>query len=97
MFIIGILLALLYIKINFGNSEGTNPKIFKPNIGLFIRNGHVYICNKHIHHWIIYSILLLIFNLINKYIISLSYLNLYNGFFITMIIHGLSYSDWNRF
>ena len=97
MFIVGILLAILYIKINFGNKEGSNPKIFKPNVGLFIRNGHIYICNKHIHHWIIYSFLLLTFNLFNTYLFPINYIHTFNGFFITMIIQGLTYKDWNQF
>ena len=53
--LMGILLGVIFILIFFGCKIRckTTPNI-KINMGNFIRNTHIYIFDKHIHHWMIY-------------------------------------------
>ena len=83
--LVGILLALLHIYIFFGFKI-----IPKSNI-----NYHINFI-IHWHHWLISFILLIILIIITK-IKDLKKLKRYKyyivGYLITMIIHGLLYSD----
>ena len=57
----------------------------KPEIKL--KNSSIFICNKHIHHWLLFLVLLLL---------SIPYKKKFNtlkGFSLIMILQGLSYRD----
>jgi len=88
-FLFGFIIGFLYCVITFGNKkEGSTPNI-SINLPPFIINGHIMLFGYHIHHWLIFSIILFC---IRKY----NY-NILKGFSVFMILHGLSYNDWYKF
>ena len=90
-FISGILAALFFIQLFICNSEGEPPK-YQINCDDFFINGSFYIGSRHIHHWLIFLIILII--IIPYYIFYPSNLGRFiGGFSILMILHGLSYGD----
>ena len=91
--LIGALLGFLYILLFFGLKiePKTEPKI-KINIGNFIQNSHITLFNKHIHHWLI-NLVILIVVLMIELIYSNKYFNFIKGFNIILILHGLTYDD----
>lgn len=92
--IIGIILGYIYQKVVLSKKSKTNPKI---NITFYpiLHNGMIIIPynNKsaiHIHHWLIYSFILLL----NIYI----YIpDIIGGFAFILTIQGLSYDDCFEF
>ena len=95
---IGILLGLLYCIIIYGNKKENSIPNLSINFGSLIRNGHIYIFNKHIHHWLIFTIIILLsFNHRFQQIINKKYIYVIRGFSIVMILQGLSYKDWYKF
>ena len=61
--VMGYFIGILFILIFFGTSivPKSHPNI-QINIGDIVRNSHIYIFNKHIHHWLIgICVLLLVF------------------------------------
>ena len=93
LFILGIVFSLLYVNIVLNNKANTPPNYIKPSIPGILDNGHIIICNYHIHHWIIFVILLSIcclliafhkYNDIYSFIIASS---------LVFIYHGLGYDD----
>ena len=89
----GVILGLIYITIAFwGKSEGDKPNI-QITIGNFIRNGHFYLFNRHIHHWMIFMIVAITISILNLNKFFSIYLDYLMGFSVVMILHGLSYFD----
>ena len=89
--IIGGLIAIIFININFGNKAGTPPTLAF-NWYPYIRDGSFYINNMHIHHWLICFILLIFLGPLqikNKHPILL----ITNGILLSLIIQGLLYED----
>jgi hypothetical protein len=90
-FISGILAALFFIHFFICNSEGEPPK-YQISCDDFFINGSFYIGSRHIHHWLIFLILFMIF--FPYYIFYPSNLGIFiMGFSMLMILHGLSYND----
>jgi len=85
--IIGVLLALVIVYINFGNKEGT-PPTFAFDWYPWVRDGSIYINDYHIHHWLIsFIILIFTFNKTGKK------WSVINGMLVVLVIQGLSYKD----
>ena len=84
---LGIALAVLYIQLMFGNREGGPTKI-PINLGDIIRGGSLYIFGLHFHHWMLFSIVFMIF-----YYSKIFWRYVVLGFSTIMILHGLSYKD----
>ena len=90
-FIFGAGLSILFICYLISNNAGEPPKFKIKCDDLFV-NGSFYIGSRHIHHWLIFLILLIIF--FSYYIFYPSDLGIFiMGFSILMILHGLSYND----
>ena len=90
-FIFGIIIALIFVFVSFGFEIKTKSKpLIKINIPPFICDSHVIVCNKHLHHWFISFILLSIIFYVNN---DNSFCYILEGFFISLIIHGLLYKD----
>ena len=84
---IGLVMSYIYIKLIFGNKEGTPVNILDITYDfnfIKIKGGSLYVFGYHIHHWIIFLILYQSFPNANKII---------KTFFVVMILHGLSYDD----
>lgn len=91
MYLYGFLFSVLITKVFFGKiKSGGKPNIII-NIPPFIIESKIIILNKHIHHWVIFSLIL-----IGLVIFKKKYNNFIKfivGFSIFMIIHGLQYDD----
>jgi len=94
-FIFGIIIGLIFVIVSFGFEIKTKSKPrIKINIPPFIQDSHIIVCNKHLHHWFISFILLsLVFYLNNNN--SICYI--LEGFFTSLILHGLLYKDCFEF
>ena len=93
----GIFFGIIYCNIMYGKKEKSIPTL-SLNFGSMVRNGHIYLFNKHIHHWLIFLfIMMLTFNHKLQTHIFKKYMYQIRGFCISMILHGLSYSDWYIF
>jgi hypothetical protein len=92
-FTLGVCFSIIYILGFFGNEIKckSDPKI-KINIPPFVRNSHLYIFNKHIHHWFLNTIILCIISFI-QFFIDLKIFYFIRGFNIIQILHGLLYQD----
>ena len=87
----GMAAAFSFIYFFICNNEGQPPK-YKINCDDFFINGSFYIGSRHIHHWLIFLVILFI--LISYYIFYPSNMGkFFLGFSILMILHGLSYGD----
>ena len=93
LLLIGIIIGILFVLIFFGIKiePKSIPKI-KINIGNFVKNSHIYLFNKHLHHWFINLCILVLVFIIEKYYPS-KYFNLIKGFNLVLIVHGLLYDD----
>ena len=90
-YLIGIVIGILHILITFGIClEAGSSASVDVNIRPFIQNSRVIICNKHIHHWLIYLILFLLTFYIN-FNDHLS--RIIKSYSTILICHGLLYSD----
>ncbi len=89
--IIGALLAIIYINVNFGNKAGFPPALAF-NYYPYIRNGSLFINDAHIHHWLI-CFSLLVFTLPLQLTNKNPFLLITNGLLLVLMIQGLSYSD----
>jgi len=88
---IGALIAIIFINVNFGNKAGTPPALAF-NYYPYIRNGSLFINDTHIHHWLIcFSIL--IFTLPLQITNKSPFLRVFNGFLFTLMVQGLLYED----
>lgn len=94
MYLYGFLFSVLITKVFFGKiKSGKKPNIII-NIPPFIVESKILIFNKHIHHWVIFSFILIGLFIFKKK--QQKYNNLVKfivGFSIFMIIHGLQYDD----
>ncbi len=88
---IGALIAIIFINVNFGNKAGTPPTLAF-NYYPYIRNGSLFINNTHIHHWLI-CFSLLIFTLPLQITNKSPFLRVFNGFLFTLMVQGLLYED----
>jgi hypothetical protein len=90
---VGIFFGVIFIMIFFGAKIETKstPKI-KINIGNFVRDSHIFLFNKHVHHWFLNLIILFIVLILDSYYHS-KYFNLIIGFNLVLIFHGLLYKD----
>jgi len=91
LFCLGLFLGLLYVICVFGsaNVPGEAPR-WHPSCGskgafLRLRDGSLYIASYHVHHWIVYIIMLPIFLVTRLYLLV--------GFAIVLILQGLLYPD----
>lgn len=73
-------------------NKAREPHKIPLTLGNFIKNGSLFICGKHIHHWLI-SLIILIFSIPIQYKTNGKYVSLLNGFLLIFMIHGLSYSE----
>ena len=89
--IIGALLAIIYINVNFGNKAGSPPALAF-NYYPYIRNGSLFINDAHIHHWLI-CFSLLVFILPLQITNKSPFLRVFNGFLFTLMVQGLLYED----
>ena len=81
--LIGIVVGLLYTIFGFSGDIGIPPTL-SPTLGP-LTNGMIIIKNYHIHHWVIYMVLL-----IPSFIFELHEVF---WFSCVMTMHGLSYTD----
>ena len=88
---IGVLLAIIFININFGNKAGTPPALAF-NWYPYIIQGSLHINGYHIHHWM-FSAFLLLFLIPLQINHKNKLLLIVNGFFLTLMIQGLLYED----
>lgn len=89
--IFGLILGIIFIYVCFGFEikEKSKPKI-KINCLSFIKDSHIVICDRHLHHWFISFVT---FGIINLTFNNNSFINLANGFLIVLMYHGLLYKD----
>ena len=90
-FFLGILLASTYLYFNFNNQCGSIPKYIKPTIPGILDNGHIIIKGYHIHHWIIFTFILIISIILNIWY-NLDIFLIF-GIALTFIYHGIGYDD----
>ena len=90
---IGCFIGIIFVLYFFGTSiiPKSIPNI-QINIGNVVRNSHIYLFNKHIHHWLIGACVLLLVFCIEQYYSS-GYLTVIKGVTSVIILHGLLYSD----
>ena len=89
----GIIVGIIFTIIFFGLEIKckSTPKI-KINIGKFVRDSHIYLFNKHMHHWLVNLIILLLILIVERYYPS-KYFKIIMGFNLVLIFHGLLYDD----
>ena len=88
---IGALLAIIFINVNFRNQTGT-PHTLAFNWYPYLRNGSIFINDIHIHHWFICFIFLVFltpFQIANKN----PFLLITNGLLLILMTQGLLYED----
>ena len=92
-YVIGCMISVLWILFFFGpfHKSKENPRV-KINIKPFIKDSHLIVFDKHIHHWLIYTLVLVAAAALNKYK-PLNVLKVLQGFCFLMVLHGLSYKD----
>ena len=78
----GLMIGMMYGL--FGFRKVKEPPIINITWGPFV-NGHLIVCNRHIHHWMVYSITGILSCIFHYWNIC--------GFSLVMTIQGLSYSD----
>ena len=89
--IIGALIAIIFINVNFRNQTGTPPTLAF-NWYPYVRNGSIFINDIHIHHWL--SCFTLLVFLIPFQMTSTSPLLLItNGLLFILMLQGLLYED----
>ena len=90
-FILGVILGVLFVFISFGTDikEKSKPRI-KINIPPIIKDSHIILFNKHLHHWFIAFLSLCLLYYLND---NNKIYSILEGFMMTLIIHGLLYRD----
>jgi len=79
---IGIILGYVFGVFIGGKSEGERGRI---HFEWFLQKTRL-----HIHHWIVFLLLLIL------YMYIYGSMDIISGFFIGGIIHGLTYNDWYK-
>ena len=90
-FIEGGVLSVLFIFFFISNNEGEPPK-YQIKWDDFFINGSFYVGSRHIHHWLIFLILLMGI-ILTRILFPSNFIDLLAGFSLTMVCHGLSYQD----
>ena len=89
----GIIIGVIFIVIFFGTKiEAKSIPNIKINIGNIVKDSHIYIFNKHLHHWFINTIILILIIILEFYYEN-KILTIVKGYNIILIIHGLLYTD----
>ena len=86
---VGCSFAILYIFIIFFNVKEGEPPHLSFTVGP-IHNGMLYFYKVHVHHWVIYLCLSIIFGVLAFFV------EIFIGFFafsFIMTLHGLTYKD----
>ena len=94
---IGLMVGLIYCKLVYPMKEFGRLKYFNFTFGPF-RNGKLYIKNYHIHHWLVFLIIIILMAIALLIFPSQikNYIEIYSvliGISVIMIGHGLSYKD----
>tara|TARA_Y100000588_G_scaffold296579_1_gene317087 strand:- start:379 stop:696 length:318 start_codon:yes stop_codon:yes gene_type:complete len=89
---LGGIFALFFSDTFIANREGQPPKFIIKWDEFFI-NGSFYIGSRHIHHWVIFSLLLIFLIILYLLFPSNSLILFFGGFSVYMILHGLRYND----
>jgi hypothetical protein len=97
LLILGIVLAIVYSILFLPNREGGAAGSKKLTFYPFMYEGKIAIPISddqilHVHHWIIYLILIILILSLKRFLSDQVYYILL-GFAATMVIQGLSYSD----
>ena len=87
--IIGVIFVLSLFELDFVTKKKPKMKINIPLLG--IKDSTVIINETHIHHWLIFTMILLM-SLTNVGI-DRNILEVIRGFSVVMILHGLMYAD----
>tara|TARA_Y100000741_G_C18226181_1_gene547920 strand:+ start:671 stop:976 length:306 start_codon:yes stop_codon:yes gene_type:complete len=91
--ILGAIVGIIFVLLVFGNEfiakKEPKIKIDIPLIGM--KESRIIIGNKHIHHWLIFTVILLL-SLIDMGV-DKRMVEVLRGFCVTMIVHGLIYAD----
>ena len=89
--ILGLIFILLTFELNFDVKKKPKIRINIPKITIEMKDSVVMVNNYHIHHWLIFSWILL---MIDVGIESQDVLkDVIKGFSVIMVIHGLMYVD----
>ena len=93
LYLFGAMLSTIWILYFFGPFHKTKakPKI-KVNIRPFIKDSHLILFNKHIHHWLIFFVLFIVITILDNYKPMKVY-KILQGYSFVMVVHGLSYKD----
>uniref|UniRef100_A0A6C0J3R4 Uncharacterized protein n=1 Tax=viral metagenome TaxID=1070528 RepID=A0A6C0J3R4_9ZZZZ len=89
--IIGLILGFIFVKLIFNNNENEQHKL-SFNFKNIIKNGSLFIMNKHIHHWLI-SLVILFITIPYQIKYKNKHISILNVFFILFFLHGLTYKD----
>ena len=91
--ILGAIVGIIFVLLVFGNEfiakKEPKIKIDIPLIGM--KESRIIIGNKHIHHWLIFTVILLL-SLVDMGV-DKRMVEVLRGFCVTMIVHGLIYAD----
>lgn len=91
--ILGLIIGVIFVLSVFGKSfiakQEPKIKIDIPLIGM--KESRIIIGNKHIHHWIIFTVILLL-SMINMGV-DKRIVEVIRGFSVIMVVHGLMYAD----
>ena len=93
LFYNGLVLGIIFVIVFFGLKIKckSTPRI-KINLGNFVKDSHIYILGKHMHHWFINLIILGIVVILERFYPS-KYFDIVKGFNLVLIFHGLLYKD----
>lgn len=92
--VLGFFLSVIYSLILLPRRSGNPPKLNITLFPIFFNSMIIIPISKtkaiHLHHWILLSILVLF---LNKYFLNKNLLNILIGFFLGLVIQGLTYND----
>lgn len=93
LYLFGALLSGIWILYFFGPFHKTKskPKV-KVNIKPFIKDSHLILFNRHIHHWLIFFVIFIIITILDNYK-PMNVYKIIQGYSFVMVVHGLSYKD----
>tara|TARA_Y100000992_G_scaffold12964_1_gene7752 strand:- start:1113 stop:1466 length:354 start_codon:yes stop_codon:yes gene_type:complete len=91
----GLLAGVAYIAVAFGfEIRSKSPPKIQINAGDFIRNSHIYVLGKHVHHWCICLAILFAIAAVEVHTRSSSkHMATAKGFAVALLLHGLLYDD----